>query len=299
MSATAHAVLRWSMWNVHALQGFTAEVRPNRKYSDRATCKAPESRSGSASRRRACLMRCDGWILRARSTPARRPPTRRSQRRSAAESRWWSTGFPVSASSRTSSTVVVAHRYRFPEPRRTASRTRPPARPVAADGAQSGKPGRSRPDSWAAAPGCASPSSGCCRRGTCPVSRVPQAHPPGVRRRDGHTEQGQRNPETELSEVIRMPRPRPQSAVHRLIIPAVGLTPDEPMHLHIGDQLEANGCQAEDESDIGQPPMSPPGRVTATYTGSMPANTSSVGMRWIVTRSTTNSHRPARSRNIG
>ena len=93
------------------------------------------------------------------------------QRRSAPESRWRSTGFPASASSRTSSTGGWSHTGTGSrEPRRTASRTRPPARPVAAGGAQSGTPGRSRPDSRAAAASCASPSSGCCRRGTCPAS---------------------------------------------------------------------------------------------------------------------------------
>ena len=42
-----------------------------------------------------------------------------------------------------------------------------------------------------------------------------------------------------------------------------------------------------------------PGRVTATYTGSMPTNTCTVGIRWIANRSTKNSQRPARSLNVG
>ena len=42
---------------------------------------------------------------------------------------------------------------------------------------------------------------------------LPQRERDRVRRRDGHTEQRQRNPETELPEVIRMPRPAPQSDI--------------------------------------------------------------------------------------
>ena len=100
---SGHIVLRRSMWNVHALQGFTAEVRSNRQHADRAAAE-PGSR-GTAGHRAgepAGFGPMAGFFGRGLFRRAR-PPTRHSQRRSAPESRWRSIGFPASASSRTSS----------------------------------------------------------------------------------------------------------------------------------------------------------------------------------------------------
>ena len=54
------------------------------------------------------------------------------------------------------------------------------------------------------------------------------------------------NQKLNLAEVVRVPRPTPQAAVHHL---AGLLAPDEPVHLCVGDELERDGAHPDDERD--------------------------------------------------
>ena len=93
-----------------------------------------------------------------------------------------------------------------------------------------------------------------------------------------------------------MPRPAPQAAIHDLARPPVS---DESVHLRVGDEFQATAARPMTNATHASHCTPAPGRVTATYTGSIPRNTCTVGMRWIANRSATNSHLPARSLSIG
>ena len=67
----------------------------------------------------------------------------------------------------------------------------------------------------------------------------------------------------------------------------VGLTVPQRMRTQFAVTAADQGAQGQ------------PGRVTATYAGTMARNTWHVGIRWIATRSATGSRRPARCLNIG
>ena len=178
--------------------------------------------------------------------------------------------------------------------RLTAAATSPPS----AAGARTATPGRPRPDTPVAVPGCASPSSGCWRRGTSPGSpTAPMISHHASAGAAATPNRASGEPEAELAEVVRMPRPTPQPAVHHLTRPAV---PHEAVHLDVGDQFECDRRQPDDERHPRQPGQT---RRRAGSRRRTPApcrgRPGTVGIRWMATRSATNSKRPARCLNIG